>query len=397
MSLTLLLDLDNTLLENDIDKFLSYYLKAFSKEVVKYQIDPNQFVNYLLKGSQAMVENQKPDVTLRETFNTVFFPALNLDPEQFQPVADHFYAQVFPQLRGLTRPIPEAVILVEEAVRRNYRLAIATNPLFPESAILQRLDWANLPPDRIAYELITSYETFHFAKPNPAYFAEILARLGWPSGNVLFAGDNLERDIIPAHEMGLVTYWVDSISRTTSKIVASACGSLEKILAWIDRSTEDELLPNYSSATARQAVLRSTPAYIDTLHRQFPADRWTISTTEDEWCLKEVVCHLRDVEIEVNLPRIQKVIKEKNPYFTGTDTDRWAKERNYLLQDSKEAFHSFLEARMESLKLLQSLAETDWTRSARHTIFGPTNLAELVEIMAAHDRLHVQQMHQLIQ
>ena len=77
MDLTLLLDLDNTLLKNDIDLFLPQYLQAFSRQVAG-QVDADQFLRSLLAGTQAMVKNRRPDRTLREAFETVFFPLLGM-------------------------------------------------------------------------------------------------------------------------------------------------------------------------------------------------------------------------------------------------------------------------------------------------------------------------------
>ena len=55
-----------------------------------------------------------------------------------------------------------------------------------------------------------------------------------------------------------------------------------------------------------------------------------------------------------------------------------------------------MKARMDLLDLLSSLSDADWMRSARHTIFGPTNLKELIRITARHDRLHMQQIYKTI-
>jgi hypothetical protein len=46
---------------------------------------------------------------------------------------------------------------------------------------------------------------------------------------------------------------------------------------------------------------------------------------------------------------------------------------------------------MDSLKTLKGLNEEIWKRSARHAIFGPTDLLEVASFVADHDRLHVQQ------
>jgi hypothetical protein len=98
------------------------------------------------------------------------------------------------------------------------------------------------------------------------------------------------------------------------------------------------------------------------------------------------------VDSEVNLPRLRKVIKDSNPFLSGQDTDPWAETRKYQLQDGMQALHDFTQSRIELLGLLENLAAEDWNRHARHSIFGPTNLRELVNIIAGHDILHVQQV-----
>jgi len=106
------------------------------------------------------------------------------------------------------------VSFVEEALGRGYRLAIATSPLFPLTAIQQRLAWAGLPVEKYPFAVVSSYETFHFAKPNPAYYAEMLARLGWPEGPVVMVGNELVNDVSPARQSGLPVFCIaeESIS-----------------------------------------------------------------------------------------------------------------------------------------------------------------------------------------
>ncbi len=56
--------------------------------------------------------------------------------------------------------------------------------------------------------MITSYEHLHFAKPQPEYFAEILARLGRQPEEALMIGDSLENEILPAHRLGMSVFHV---------------------------------------------------------------------------------------------------------------------------------------------------------------------------------------------
>jgi HAD superfamily hydrolase (TIGR01549 family) len=392
----LLLDLDDTLLKNNIDEFLPDYLDAFSRFVGE-RIDPQKFVTSLMAGTQAMLQNRQPDCTLKEAFDAVFFPLVGAKPDEFQAIADRFYQEVFPGLRSLTQPIPQAQELVKEAIQRNYRLAITTNPLFPRAAVLQRLKWANLPAEQYPFELISSYETFHFTKPDPAYFAEVLGRLGWSAGPVVVIGDDFQRDIAPARKLGLSAYWVDSQpSENPTDMLRNGGGALEHALDWIDSNPVDNLLPDFSLPEACVAILRSTPAVLDGLTRGLLETDWKWRPEEGEWSVTEIICHLRDVDEEVNLPRLKTVIETANPFIAGQDTDPWAESRQYYLQDGKQAFIDFMAARQKAVALLEALAPADWERPARHAIFGPTTLQELVKIQAAHDRLHQQQVLKLI-
>jgi hypothetical protein len=144
------------------------------------------------------------------------------------------------------------------------------------------------------------------------------------------------------------------------------------------------------------AILYSTPGTLDILTAGIPENNWTQRPEPNEWCPTEIACHLRDVEVEVNLPRTQKVIRESNPFLPGMDTDPWAKERQYIRQNGMQALHAFTTARRDHIYLLNNLKPEDWDRFARHTIFGPTRLKELVGIVAGHDRLHIRHMAETI-
>lgn len=395
MSLALLIDLDDTLIGNNFDEFLPHYLESFSK-TVEAIIEPEKFVHALLSSTQAMFDNRQPDRTLQEAFESSFYPTLNLDEGKFQVAAERFYAEVFPTLRELTCQKPAAVRLIEYAQKRGYTIAIATNPLFPMTAISQRLSWANLSPDKFKFQLISSYETFHFTKPAIDYFAEVMARLGWPEDSVIMIGDDLEKDILPARKLGLPTFWVnfDGNDLQNGFEIPFASGDLGDVLPWLQEITHQDLLPDYSSPAAMLATLRATPAVLDTLCRHLPLELWKIRDRPDEWCLLEIICHLRDIDREVNKPRLQKVLNEIDPFIPGVDTDPWAQERGYYDQNGLKALQQFIISRLAMLDMLEAVKAEEWQRPARHAFLGRTALAELVNIVAQHDRLHIRQIHQ---
>lgn len=155
MTLTLLLDLDDTLLGNSLDVFIPAYLKALSEHMSSIQAGDG-FIQTLLTATRRMTENDRPDRTLKETFDHAFYPALGLDYEPTHDFIEIFYRETFPKLKALTEFRPEAVELVETALGRGYRVVIATSPLFPMTAVRQRMDWAGLEPFQDALSLVTS-------------------------------------------------------------------------------------------------------------------------------------------------------------------------------------------------------------------------------------------------
>ncbi len=392
----LLFDLDDTLLGNEMNNFVPAYVQALAKRMQKVA-NPGVLIKTLMSATRQMVEDARPDKTLEEKFDAAFYHPLGLVRREVQGIIDAFYAEDFPKLRGLTQLRPQAVEVVLNLLERGDQAAVATNPLFPRSAILQRLNWAGLPADKIPFTLIPSYETFHFAKPNPAYFAEFLAQLGWPKLPIIMVGNDVDSDIKAAGVLGLPVFWItnDGASTWSEYSEIPPHGSITDLIPWMDTASIKPLPANFSTHAALMAVLRSTPAALSTL-----CVRGSVVLSQrpapGEWSPAEVLCHLRDVDAEVNLPRLQKIINERNPFLSGQDTDPWAETRQYHLQDGLQALNDFTKVRMELLTILENLPPEDWNRQARHAIFGPMNLRELVNIIAGHDILHVQQVRRAL-
>lgn len=198
----ILFDLDGTLLNSNMQTFLPAYLRALSARVA--HIAPaEQFVSHLLAATQAMVVNDGR-ATNAEVFAQAFYPFAGRGREELEPIFEAFYAEDFPRLRELTRPVPDARATVAAAFAAGYDVVIATNPLFPETAIHQRLIWAGVAD--FPYKLVTTYENSYHAKPNPAYWAAICRYLGHPPAACLVVGDE-HMDMVAAHA-GCPTYLV---------------------------------------------------------------------------------------------------------------------------------------------------------------------------------------------
>jgi hypothetical protein len=242
--------------------------------------------------------------------------------------------------------------------------------------------------------VVSSFETFHFSKPNPAYLAEVLGRIGWPEGPVLVVGDDAELDMLAAQGLGLPMFWIadEDTALPAGRKPVAARGGIGDVRPWLESVDLTTLVPRYQTPDAVVATAKGVTAALRTLLADVPTALWRRHPEPQAWSLVEVVAHLRDVEREVNQVRIRTFLQEKEPFIKADDTDVWASERRYIDEDGAAALGEFLSARMETLSMLAALADDDWQRSGRHAIFGPLTLQEQLGFMAEHDRVHLRQI-----
>jgi FMN phosphatase YigB (HAD superfamily) len=391
MTLTLLLDLDDTLLDSNIENFIPAYFQALS-ETLGDLVSPEIMLPALMGGTKRMMSKTDPSRTLSDVFDEYFYAKLGQSRQELQHRIDGFYDDVFPKLSNLTRQLPEAILFVRWAFEQGFRIVIATNPLFPLKAINHRLRWAGLAPENFLFTLVTSYEDSHFTKENITYFPEILGRLGWPDDPVVMVGNDLNMDIEPALASGIPVFWVRNEALGTSENLGIPQGLISDVRPWLESIQQETLQYSLEKTTALLAALRAMPAILEGYLLKLNDENLKYTSNTQDWSISDGICHLRDVEIEVNFPRIQKILSFDNPFLVGEITDRWVVERDYASQSGRGALTSFTNSRIDIINILARLHE-EWDRPARHSIFGSSTLRELVGVMVGHDIAHVRQIN----
>lgn len=226
---SLLLDLDDTLLGNETDVFMQRYFGLLSAYAGQ-RFDRDSFLPHLMQSTRAMIQNTDPHLTNDQVFWTSFESLIGDRRANLEPFFHHFYEAEFIKLKTSTVRRPAAAVLVRAALDRGLSVVVATNPLFPRVAIEQRLEWAGLPPSEYNFALVTTYENMHAAKPQPAYYREILAVTGTAPNNALMVGDDWKNDIAPAAAAGLHTYWIAAADATPDDpALLSGQGSLDDL------------------------------------------------------------------------------------------------------------------------------------------------------------------------
>jgi FMN phosphatase YigB (HAD superfamily) len=388
MTLTLLLDLDDTLLNTNLDAFIPAYFQALAKELAPH-IAPDLMLRALMSGTKRMMQSEDFSQPLEQVFNAVFYPQINSPRQEIADTIENFYDHVFPTLSGVTSLRPEVKPFMDWAFSQGFRIAIATDPIFPRKATYHRLRWAGFEPEQ--FEIVSSFEHFHFTKTHPAYYAEVIGRMGWPEGPILMVGNDMERDILPARMLGLATYHVDDGPAVRSAPEAGVRGKLVDLRSWLESTDLASLTPSFKSVDSLLGILSATPAALNGLSYGLDPIAWSHEPTPDDWSFTELICHLRDTEREIHHMQI-KLFKEQNePFIPRPDTSVWASQRDYLHEDGVLALKDFNNARRETLAYLKNVEKDDWGRGARHAIFGPTSFLEVVSFIADHDRMHIQQ------
>jgi FMN phosphatase YigB (HAD superfamily) len=391
----LLFDLDDTLLDTNLDKFVPVYFQSLSQHLAP-RAEPTVMLQALIDGLKQMYESEDPTRTLEEIFDADFYSKLGYTKADLVGQIEEFYDRVFPTLAQHTRQKPEAISLIEWAFSCGYRIAIATDPFFPRKATFQRLRWAGFDPER--FELVSTFEHFHFSKTHPAYYAEMLGRLGWPEGPILMVGNDFARDLLPAQRLGLQTFLIEGESGSHPDLFDAAQGKFETrrgklgdLRRWLESTNLSALEPSFHSRDAVLGIMVSTPAVLRSLSVSLSEEQWKHEPTRDDWAMNELVCHLRDTELEIHQMQLNLMLEREGTFIPRPESDVWANEREYLNAHGKTALTEFAQARLDTLKTLKGLHDKIWSRSARHAIFGPTNFLEVTGFMADHDRLHVQQ------
>jgi FMN phosphatase YigB (HAD superfamily) len=198
-----LFDLDGTLLDVKVSDFLSRYFLAL-KVVVAPQFPGVDLLPAVLASTDAM-QRPHPGKTNQEVFYRDFKARTGVDLETNWPVFERFYREVFPTLGADYGPVAGAREAIAAVRGLGWRVAVATQPIFPLVAIEHRLRWAGLADVR--FDAITSYEVMQACKPQPAFFTQVCGMIGCAPRDCIMVGDDDAADMA-AGELGIRTYFV---------------------------------------------------------------------------------------------------------------------------------------------------------------------------------------------
>ena len=231
----ILFDLDGTLLPMHEPTFVACFYQALLEYVAPSGVSPKQ-VGEVLQGSLAYVIANDGTKTNRQAFVDYYdayqqSTGLYIDIEQME----RFYATEFDTKVCVScgcDPLAAEVISYIKSI--GTPIVIATNPFFPRVATHARIRWAGLDPNQFAE--ITTYEDYHYCKPNLKYYRELFDRTGLDPQKCLMVGNNVNEDMI-AKELGCDVFLIlrNLINVKNTDISDYPQGTFEDLFAFLKK------------------------------------------------------------------------------------------------------------------------------------------------------------------
>jgi hypothetical protein len=143
--------------------------------------------------------------------------------------------------------------------------------------------------------------------------------------------------------------------------------------------------------------LKSLPNELGDLLTELDEETLRWRPVPNKWSIKEIMCHLRDMESDAYLARYQRILAEDNPVLPNVDQERLAIERDYMNQSAMGALAEFKALRASTIQTLESTPAESWSRSGVHETDGPMTLEQLVvRQIKGNDLNHLAQMKDIV-
>ncbi len=228
----ILFDLDDTLLRNDVDQFLSAYFQTLTPHISHY-FPKDDFYSIFQAATRAVLMAKPSTQTLLQVFIDAFEKNTTTRFSDIAAALEKYYETDFSKIRKVTRNIPKACTAVETAYRKSEELVLATIPIFPERAILERLKWAGV--DASLFKLITHIENMHVSKPQPEYYTEIVETMRVNPEDCLMIGNDHADDLV-AKAVGMHTFLVSDFekNRDSAKFSPDHYGSMKELVTFLE-------------------------------------------------------------------------------------------------------------------------------------------------------------------
>ena len=233
-----LFDLDGTLLPMDNDLFIKVYFGKLGQTVAGYGIGPDLFKKALFGGIEAMQKNDGR-ATNEALFWQTFEAVTGGLTEEQRGAFDYFYENVFPTVKEVCGYTPLAREILDMLKGTGIKLALATAPVFPETATRQRAGWGDIYLSD--FDLVTTYENVYHTKPSLEYYSDIAKALNVLPEECIMIGNDAYDDMV-ASELGMRVFLITDhlVNRGGVDITAYPNGSFADMIEHLKLALKQE-------------------------------------------------------------------------------------------------------------------------------------------------------------
>jgi FMN phosphatase YigB (HAD superfamily) len=236
---TLLFDLDGTLVDMRRRGLeFRFMLRAFRRFYPA--IRPWRFRRAFWQAANRL-QVHGTDRTNYEVFLETLGAHSRVDMAALDRIVREFLRHDFSHLSDRFVPISGARETLELARRLEYRIVLATNPVWPLDAVLARLRAGGLAD--FTFDFISHSEVMTCCKPDPRYYRELLHRLQARGEECLMIGNDPRKDL-PAKDANIGTFLIGT-HRPDPRMDAS--GTLEDLCVWIAQGRDTAWPPDRRS------------------------------------------------------------------------------------------------------------------------------------------------------
>lgn len=140
---------------------------------------------------------------------------------------------------------------------------------------------------------------------------------------------------------------------------------------------------------------RGTPARLEDRVAGLSPDVLT-RPAGDGWSIQENVGHLLDLEY-LPAKRIEQILSGEAELIAADMTNRKTREASHNEARIGDLLQTFRTGRLETVRRLESLDESDWARSALHPrLKQPMRIVDIVSFDSEHDDYHLGRIGELI-
>ncbi len=224
-------DLDGTLLPMDQDEFVNAYFGTLAAKMAPFGYDPEELIKGIWKGTGAMIKNDGAE-TNENVFWKTFSAMFGCDIESEIVCFETYYQTDFDKVKDVCGYNKKAKKTIDDISKMGFRMALATNPIFPSIATEKRIKWAGLEPSQ--FEHFTTYENSSYCKPNLEYYREIMKKLGCEPEECLMVGNDVGEDMV-VEKLGMKVFLLTDclINKVDADISAYPNGSFDELLKYV--------------------------------------------------------------------------------------------------------------------------------------------------------------------